>query len=74
MALYLCLKDDCTSVVSDSNPLATKHTNQGEAQTIKCYLFNDGMRTGVSGDTSGMELIYTNINILNEGLRILEMA
>lgn len=68
MALYLCLKDDCTSVVSDSNPLATKHTNQGEAQTIKCYLFNDGMRTGVSGDTSGMELIYTNINILIEGV------
>lgn len=67
MALYLCLNSDCTGVVTDSNPLQTKHTNQGEAQNIRCYLFNDGMRTGVENDTSGMELIYTNINILIEG-------
>lgn len=67
MALYLCLNNDCTGVVNDNNPLSTKHTNQGEAQTIKCYLFNDGLRTGVENDTSGMELIYTNINILVEG-------
>lgn len=67
MALYLCLNDDCTGVVNDSNPLSTKHTNQGEPQTLKCYLFNDGLRTGVEGDTSGMALIYTNINILIEG-------
>lgn len=67
MALHLCLKDDCTSIVNDSNPLSTKHTNQGEPQTLKCYLFNDGMRTGIENDTSGMELIYTNISILVEG-------
>lgn len=67
MALHLCLRDDCTSIVSDSNPISTKHTNQGEAQTVRCYLFNDGLRTGVENDTSGMELIYTNINILIEG-------
>lgn len=67
MALYLCLRDDCTSIVSDDNPISTKHTNQGEPQTLRLYLFNDGLRTGVSGDNSGMELIYTNINILVEG-------
>lgn len=68
MALYLCLNSDCTGIVTDTNPLQTKHTNQGEAQTIRCYLFNDGKRTGVDNDTSGMALIYTNINILIEGL------
>ena len=67
VALHLCLKDDCTGIVSDDNPLSTKHTNQGEPQSLKCYLFNDGMRTGVENDTSGMELIYTNINIIVEG-------
>lgn len=67
MALFLCLRDDCTSVVSDENPLASKHTNQGEPVVLKAYLFNDGNRTGIENDTSGMELIYTNINILIEG-------
>lgn len=67
MALYLCLNEDCTGVVNNENPLSTRHTNQGEAQTLKVYLFNTGKRTGVENDTSGMELIYTNINILIEG-------
>ena len=67
MALYLCLNSDCTGVVDNTNILQTKHTNQGEAQTIRVYLFNDGFRTGIENDTSGMELIYTNINILIEG-------
>lgn len=68
MALYLCKNSDCTGLINDDNPLQTKHTNQGEEQTIKCYLFNDGKRTGVENDTSGMALIYTNINIMIEGL------
>lgn len=67
MALYLCLNSDCTGIVNDTNVLQTKHTNQGEPQTLKVYLFNTGTRTGVENDTSGMELIYTNINILIEG-------
>lgn len=67
MALHLCLNDDCTGLVSDNNPLQTKHTNQGEPQSIKVYLFNDGLRTGVENDQSGMELIYTNINLLIGG-------
>ena len=64
MALYLCLNADCTGIVNDANPLQTKHTNQGKPQTLKVYLFNDGARTGVENDTSRMQLIYTNINIL----------
>ncbi len=63
MALYLCKNSDCSGLVTDDNPLQTKHTNQGEPQTIQCYLFNDGKRSGVENDTSGMELIYTNIGL-----------
>lgn len=67
MALYLCSNSDCTGIITDANPLQTKHTNQGEAQTLKCFIFNDGKRTGVENDQSGMALIYTNINIMVEG-------
>lgn len=67
MALYLAMNADCTGLVTDANPLQTKHTNQGEEQALRVYLFNDGLRTGVENDTSGMELIYTNINIMVEG-------
>ena len=67
MALFLCKNPDGSGIITDSNPLQTKHTNQGEPQTLKVYLNNDGKRTGVENDTSGMALIYTNINILVEG-------
>lgn len=67
MALHLCFNEDCSGLVSDDNPITTKHTNAGEAQELKLYMFNDGLRTGVENDQSGMELIYTNINILIEG-------
>lgn len=67
MALHLCFNEDCSGLVSDTNPITTKHTNAGEEQEVKIYMFNDGKRTGVENDTSGMALIYTNINLLIEG-------
>lgn len=67
MALFLCKNADGSGIINDTNTLQTKHTNQGEPQTLKVYLSNDGKRTGVENDTSGMALIYTNISILIEG-------
>ena len=62
MSLYLCLKEDATSVVSNDNPLSTKHSSSGEPQTIVAYVANDGKRNGVANDTI-QQLIYTNLQV-----------
>lgn len=67
MALFLCLKSDGTSIVSNDNPLSTKHSSAGEPKTIECYIANDGKRNGVPNDTI-QELIYTNIQVRIEGV------
>ena len=70
MALFLCLKPDGTSVVSDSNPLSSKHSSAGEPKTIECYVANDGKRNGVPND-SIQNLIYTNLQVRIEGVSYL---
>lgn len=67
MSLYLCLKEDATSVVSNDNPLSTKHSSSGEPQTIVAYVANDGKRNGVANDTI-QQLIYTNLQVRIEGV------
>lgn len=68
MALYLCLKSDGTSPVTNDNPISTKHTNAGDAKTVAVYIANDGMRKGVPNDANPPALIYTNIQIRVEGV------
>lgn len=68
MALYLCLKNDGTSPVTNDNPISTKHTNAGDAKIIPVYIANDGKRKGVSNDSNPPALIYTNIQIRVEGV------
>ena len=34
MALYLCLNEDGTGIVSAQNPIQTKHTSNGEPMTV----------------------------------------
>lgn len=68
MALYLCLNSDGTGVVSEQNPIQTKHTNTGEPVTVPVYLFNDGKRNGVENDTNPPALIYTNLQIKVAGV------
>ena len=46
MALYLCLNEDGTGIVSAQNPIQTKHTSNGEPMTVPVYIFNDGKRKG----------------------------
>ena len=71
MALYLCLNEDGTGIVSEQNPIQTKHTNSGEPVTIPIYLFNDGKRSGVENDSNPPELVYTNTQIKVEGVSYL---
>lgn len=71
MALYLCLNEDGTGVVSPQNPIQTKHTNSGEPVTIPIYIFNDGKRTGVDNDSNPPELLYSNVQIKVEGVSYL---
>lgn len=71
MALYLCLNEDGTGVVSAQNPIQTKHTNSGEPVTIPIYLFNDGKRSGVENDSNPPELLYANTQIKVEGVSYL---
>lgn len=74
MALYLCLNEDGTGIVSAQNPIQTKHTNSGEPVTIPVYIFNDGKRTGVENDSNPPELLYANTQIKVEGVSyLLEM-
>lgn len=68
MALYLCLKSDGTSPVTNDNPISTKHTNAGTQQTVEVYIANDGKRKGVQDDPKPPKLIYTNIQIRVEGV------
>lgn len=68
MALYLCLNEDGTGVVSEQNPIQTKHTTNGEPATLPVYVFNDGKRKGVANDTNPPKLIYTNVQIKVEGV------
>lgn len=68
MALFLCMNDDCTGIVSDLNPLVTKHTSNGEPVTISAYIFNDGKRKNVPNDQNPPPLIYTNVQVKVEGV------
>lgn len=68
MALYLCLNQDGTGVVSEQNPIQTKHTTAGEPIERPVYLFNDGKRKGVENDTNPPKLVYTNLRIAIEGV------
>lgn len=68
MALYLCLNEDGTGVVSEQNPIVTKHTSNGEPVTVPVYLVNDGKRKGVPNDQNPPPLIYTNLQIKIEGV------
>lgn len=68
MSLYLCLNADGTSVVSEANPIQTRHTSQGEPVEVPVYIVNDGKRTNVPNDVSPPELIYTNLQVKVEGV------
>lgn len=69
MALYLCLKSDGSSPVTNDNPISTKHTNAGDAKIVEVYIANDGKRKGVpDDDPTKTQLIYTNIQVRVEGV------
>ena len=68
MALYLCLNEDGSGVVSESNPIQTKHTSNGEPVVVPVYIVNDGKRSNVPNDTNPPELIYTNVQVKIEGV------
>lgn len=68
MALYLCLNEDGTGIVSEQNPIQTKHTSNGEPMTVPVYIYNDGKRKGVDNDSNPPALIYTNIQVKVEGV------
>lgn len=68
MALYLCLNEDGTGIVSEQNPIQTKHTSNGEPMTVPVYIYNDGKRKGVDNDKNPPALIYTNIQVKVEGV------
>ena len=63
MALFLCKNPDGSGIITDDNPISSRHTNAGEPVSQALYICNDGKRTGVENDTSGMELLYTNISL-----------
>lgn len=67
MALYLCKNPDGTGLITENNPIQTKHTNQGEPVTLPLYIYNDGKRKGVPND-SVQPLIYTDLQIKIEGV------
>jgi hypothetical protein len=68
MSLYLALNPDATGIVSDLNPIQTKHSSDGEEVSLPVYLFNDGKRTNVPNDDNPPPLIYTNIQIKLQGV------
>ena len=68
MAIYLALKDDCSSIVTDLNPISTKHTSNGDSKTVPVYIANDGKRKNVPNDTQPPKLLYTNIQVRVEGV------
>lgn len=71
MALYLCLNPDGTNIVTDLNPIQTKHSSEGESVVVPVYIFNDGKRRNVPNDTNPPELIYTNLQVRVEGVSYL---
>ena len=68
MAIYLALKDDGSSIVTDLNPISTKHTSNGDSKTVPVYIANDGKRKNVPNDTQPPKLLYTNIQVRVEGV------
>lgn len=68
MALYLALNQDASGVVSEQNPIQTKHSSEGEPVVVPVYLFNDGKRKNVANDTNPPPLIYTNLRLQIEGV------
>jgi len=68
MSLYLALQPDATSVVSDLNPIQTKHSSDGEPVTVPVYIYNDGKRKNVTNDTNPPPLIYTNLRFEVQGV------
>lgn len=71
MALYLCLNEDGTGIVSEQNPIQTKHTNSGEPVVKPVYIFNDGKRSGVENDSNPPALLYSNIQVRVDGVSYL---
>jgi hypothetical protein len=68
MALFLALQPDGTSVVSDLNPIQTKHSSDGEEVVTPVYICNNGKRANVPNDTNPPPLIYTNIRVELRGV------
>ena len=63
MALYMALNSDSTSVISDSNPIQTKHSSEGEPVSVSVYIYNDGKRKNVANDSNPPPLLYSNLRI-----------
>ena len=63
MALFLCKNADGSGIITEDNAISSRHTNSGEPVSQALYICNDGKRTGVENDTSGMALLYTNISL-----------
>lgn len=68
MAIYLSLKNDCSSPVTNDNPISTKHTSNGDSKIIPVYIANDGKRKNVPSDQKSSKWLYTNIQIRVEGV------
>jgi hypothetical protein len=68
MALFLALNSDSTNVVSENNPIQTKHSSDGEAVTISTFVFNTGTRTNVANDTNPPPLLYSNLQVRLQGV------
>jgi hypothetical protein len=66
--LRLSLNSDATGIISDANPLQTKHSSEGEAVVIPAYVSNDGKRSAVQNDSNPPPLIYTNLRIQVQGV------
>jgi hypothetical protein len=68
LMLFLTLNSDGTGVVSDNNPIQTKHSSDGEEVITSAYITNNGKRANVANDTNPPPLIYTNIQIKLQGV------
>jgi hypothetical protein len=68
MALFLALNSDATNIVSDLQPISTKHSSEGEEVIVPVYISNNGKRANVANDNNPPPLIYTNIQIKVQGV------
>lgn len=68
MALFLALQNDATSIVSDQNPIVTKHSSDGESITVAAFIANSGKRQNVVSDTNPPPLLYSNIQVKLQGV------